>query len=65
MVTIVKALTWRAIAAGTTMATVYALTGDVKSAGASAAIAGTIKFFLYMGHERVYTRFWPKSVAAE
>ncbi len=54
MKSIFKAITWRIIAASTTMAVVYVLTGDVASAGSAAAIAGTIKMVLYVLHDKAW-----------
>lgn len=57
MKSIIKAITWRAIAATTTMGTVYVLTGDTASAGAAAAIAGTIKMVLYILHDKAWDKW--------
>jgi hypothetical protein len=44
---ILKALTWRAIATSTTMVLAYAATGDMKVAGAIGAADVVIKLFFY------------------
>lgn len=59
MRTLAKATTWRIVAAATTLTVVYLLTGDAGSAGAAAAIAGTIKMGLYMAHDAAWARFAP------
>ena len=61
---LIKACTWRVIAATTTMAVVYALTGDISDAGAAAAIAGTIKLFLYMLHDKAWHAIETKATVA-
>ena len=59
MRTLLKATTWRIVAATTTLLVVYGLTGDAGSAGAAAAIAGTLKMGLYMAHDWAWTRYAP------
>ena len=56
---ILKALTWRAIATSTTMVLAYAATGDMKVAGAIGAADVVIKLFFLL-HPR--TRLGPNSV---
>lgn len=51
---IIKALTWRAIATSTTMALAYAATGDLKIAGAIGVADVIIKLFFYYVHERAW-----------
>ena len=60
---ILKALTWRAIATSTTMALAYAATGDMKVAGAIGAADVVIKLFFYYVHERAWGRIlWGRNV---
>jgi len=60
---VLKALTWRAIATSTTMALAYAATGDMKIAGAIGAADVVIKLFLYYVHERAWGRIpWGRNV---
>ena len=60
---IIKALTWRAIATSTTMALAYAATGDMKVAGAIGAADVVIKLFFYYVHERAWGRVpWGRNV---
>jgi uncharacterized membrane protein len=60
---IVKALTWRAIATSTTMALAYAATGDLKLAGAIGVADVIIKLFFYYAHERAWGHIaWGKAV---
>lgn len=51
---IIKALTWRAIATSTTMALAYAATGDLKLAGAIGVADVIIKLAFYYFHERAW-----------
>jgi uncharacterized membrane protein len=60
---LLKATTWRIVAATTTLTVVYCLTGDVGAAGAAAAIAGTIKMGLYMAHDAVWAKLSAPTVA--
>jgi uncharacterized membrane protein len=60
---IIKALTWRAIATSTTMVLAYAATGDMKVAGAIGAADVVIKLFFYYIHERAWGRIpWGRNV---
>ena len=60
---IVKALTWRFIATSTTMVLAYAVTGDLKIAGAIGAADVVIKLFFYYCHERAWGRIpWGRNV---
>jgi uncharacterized membrane protein len=60
---IIKSLTWRAIATSTTMALAYAATGDLKIAGAIGAADVVIKLFFYYIHERAWGRVhWGRNV---
>jgi len=60
---IVKALTWRVIATSTTMALAYAVTGDLKVAGAIGMADLVIKLFFYYVHERAWGRIpWGRNV---
>jgi len=60
---IVKALTWRAIATSTTMALAYLVTGDLKVAGAIGAADVVIKLFFYYLHERAWGHVgWGRNV---
>ena len=60
---IVKALTWRAIATSTTMTLAYVVTGDLKVAGAIGVADLVIKLFFYYVHERAWGRIpWGRNV---
>lgn len=60
---IIKALTWRAIATSTTMVLAYAVTGDLKVAGAIGVADVFIKLFFYYIHERAWGRIpWGRNV---
>lgn len=64
MKSIVKAVTWRLIAASTTMVVVALLswhatgTIDWGQGGTVAAIAGSLKMVFYIWHDKAYERFW-------
>lgn len=64
MKSVVKAVTWRLIAATTTMFVVAFLTwhatGTIEwgQGGIVAAIAGSLKMVFYVFHEKAYDRFW-------
>ncbi len=51
---ILKGITWRVIASGTTMLTVYFVTGDLGLVASVGAIDVTIKVLFYYTHERVW-----------
>lgn len=51
---IVKALTWRVIATGTTMSLVYIGTGDVELMAHIGAADVVLKLFFYYAHERTW-----------
>lgn len=51
-----KALTWRVIATGTTMSLVYIGTGDIELMAHVGIADVLIKLFFYFGHERVWGR---------
>lgn len=53
---IVKALTWRAIATITTSLIVFGLTQSVELAGKALVLDAFIKLFLYYLHERGWTK---------
>ena len=60
---IVKALTWRMIATSTTMVLAYAVTGDLKVAGAIGVADVVIKLFFYYVHERAWGRIpWGRNM---
>jgi len=54
--TVVKALTWRAIATVTTMSLVYMFTGQIELAAGIGAVDIIIKLILYYSHERAWNR---------
>ena len=61
--TVIKALTWRAIATTTTMALAYYATGSLAIAGAIGAADVVIKLFFYYCHERAWGRVsWGRNV---
>ncbi len=63
---IVKALTWRAIATSTTMMLAYIATGDLKIAGAIGVADVIIKLGFYYVHERAWGHIdWGKHAARE
>jgi uncharacterized membrane protein len=58
-----KALTWRAIATGTTMTLVYLGTGDVELMAHIGVADVIIKLFFYFVHERAWGRIgWGRGV---
>lgn len=60
---IIKALTWRVIATGTTMTLVYAATRDVDIMAAIGAVDVVVKLFFYYTHERAWGRIsWGRNV---
>ena len=64
MKSVVKAMTWRLIAATTTLFVVAFLswhatgTIDWGTGGQVAAIAGTLKMVFYVFHDKAYDRWW-------
>lgn len=61
---IVKALTWRAIATSVTMTLAYIATGDLELAGAIGVADVIIKLGFYYLHERTWGHIeWGKTVA--
>jgi len=50
----VKALSWRVLATASTMAIVYAFTGQVALSLGVGAVEVIVKLLLYYGHERVW-----------
>jgi len=60
---IIKALTWRAIATCTTMVLVYIATRDLEIMGAIGAADVFIKLIFYYTHERAWGRIkWGRNV---
>lgn len=60
---IVKALTWRAVATGTTMSLVYIGTGDVELMAHIGMADVIIKLFFYYVHERAWGRIsWHRAI---
>ena len=51
----VKSLSWRALATLTTMAIVYAITGELALSFGVGAIEATTKMAMYYGHERLWS----------
>ena len=58
---IIKAVTWRALATMTTMSLVYIFIGDVTIALSVGGIEVFLKMLIYFGHERVWDKIrWGK-----
>ena len=53
---VMKAVTWRGIATGTTMSLVYLGTGDIALMAHIGVADALIKMSFYYGHERVWGR---------
>jgi adenylylsulfate kinase len=53
---ILKGLTWRIIASGTTMAVVFLVTGDLALVASVGAVDVVAKLFFYYLHERTWGR---------
>jgi adenylylsulfate kinase len=51
-----KTITWRIAATTTTVAIVFALTGDLEAGAAVGGIEAVAKLGLYYGHERIWSR---------
>jgi uncharacterized membrane protein len=51
---LLKALSWRIVATGTTAIIDYIITGDVDTAVAIGSIEFVLKFFIYYAHERAW-----------
>lgn len=51
---ITKAISWRAISTLITFAIIYYVTGDPGIAGLIALSDSIVKFFTYLGHERIW-----------
>lgn len=51
---ILKGLTWRIIASGTTMAVVFLVTGDLALVASVGAVDVVAKLFFYYLHERTW-----------
>jgi adenylylsulfate kinase len=49
---LVKSLTWRAIALATTFVSIYIITGKIEFALQGTVLTNTINFILYYAHER-------------
>ena len=54
--TLVKTITWRAIALFTTIIVVYAYSGDIKESFVVGGVANGLKMVFYYVHERVWNR---------
>lgn len=60
---IVKALTWRALATLATFIIAYTLTGDITAATGIASVQIFVNLFLYYVHERIWNRIdWEQNV---
>ena len=60
---VIKALTWRVIATGTTMSLVFAATGDIELMTHIGIADVVIKLFFYFIHERAWGRIaWQRAV---
>jgi len=53
---LIKALTWRAIATATTMALVFLFTGELTLTLGVGALDIILKLIFYYGHERAWNR---------
>lgn len=53
---IIKALSWRALAVTITMSVTYAVTGQLELAAAVGLVDTIIKLGVYYAHERVWNR---------
>jgi adenylylsulfate kinase len=53
---LVKALTWRVIALGTTFVSIYIITGKLQFALQGTVLTNTINFILYYVHERGWNK---------
>lgn len=53
---IVKGVTWRIIASGTTMTVVFIATGDLLLVASVGFVDATVKIFFYYLHERTWGR---------
>ncbi len=54
--TVVKTVTWRAIATITTVGTIYLWTGNIAEALGAGLLANLFKTFFYYAHERLWNR---------
>ena len=60
---IVKALTWRALASLATFIISYMLTGDIVAATGIASVQVFVNLFLYYVHERIWNKIdWGQNV---
>ncbi|MFT7644925.1 MAG: adenylylsulfate kinase [Candidatus Paceibacteria bacterium] len=60
---VIKGLTWRAIATSTTMSLVYIATGDIELMAHVGMADVVIKLIFYYGHERAWGRLsWGRAV---
>ena len=53
---LVKSLTWRAVALLTTFVCIYVITGKASVAGAGTLLTNGVNFILYYFHERLWNK---------
>lgn len=53
---IIKGITWRVIASGTTMTVVYIVTGNIALVAGVGMVDVSAKVFFYYAHERIWGR---------
>ena len=53
---IAKAVSWRVVATAITASVVFAATGRIEFAATIGAVDTVIKFFTYLGHERLWNQ---------
>ncbi|RLG91215.1 MAG: DUF2061 domain-containing protein [Candidatus Hecatellales archaeon] len=53
---LVKTISWRIIATGITIGTIYAFTGNIAFSGEVGIIINVVKAFAYYLHERLYAK---------
>lgn len=62
--TIIKTVTWRAIAVSITFAVTFAVTGSFEAAGTIGGIDTVIKMAAYYAHERGWAKLLARRAAA-
>jgi uncharacterized membrane protein len=55
--TLIKTLTWRAIAVSITFGVTYVVTGSIEAAGAIGAVNSVFKMTAYYAHERAWSSY--------
>lgn len=57
-----KSITWRILAIIVTFGSIYAITGEIETAGIGTLLTNSINFVLYYVHERVWNSVdWGKT----